>query len=115
MGAMRRCDRGVRAALLAAALAVWGCSDCSLEIATSGLVNGSVGTPYFAELASECGGDVWFLDTGQLPPGIGLQDNGDVEGLPTLAGTFTFVVGVFDFGSEDTAYKGLAITIDPES
>lgn len=115
MGAMWRCDRGVRATLLAVALAVAGCSDCSLEVATSGLVDGSVGTPYFAELTSECGGDLWFLQTGQLPPGIGLQDNGDLEGLPTTAGTFTFVVGVFDFGSEETAYKGLALTIDPES
>src|SRR4051812_38159372 len=75
------------------------CSDCSLSVSTNSLANGVVGVRYFAELDSHCGGDTWFIQTGALPPGIGLQDNGDVAGTPTVAGIYTFTVAVFDFGS----------------
>lgn len=92
---------------------VTACEDCSLSVSTAALPDGVVGVRYFAELNSHCGGDTWFLQTGLLPPGIGLQDNGDLEGTPTTAGTYTFTVGVFDFGSRETAYKGLAIQVDP--
>jgi hypothetical protein len=105
-------DRGIRLALCGAVLALAGCSDCSLSVETNLLPTGTVASPYFAELESDCGGDFWFIQDGQLPPGIGLQDNGDVEGTPIVAGTFTFVVGVFDFGSDDTAFKGLQITVE---
>jgi len=88
------------------------CSDCSLSVSTTSLPNGTVGVRYFKELNSHCGGDAWFIQTGQLPPGIGLQDNGDLEGTPTMAGVFTFTVAVFDFGSGETAFKGLSLAVD---
>jgi hypothetical protein len=88
------------------------CSDCSLSISTHSLPNGTVGVRYFAALNSQCGGDTWFIQTGELPPGIGLQDNGDIQGTPTVAGLFTFTVGVFDFGSGETAFKGFSLEVD---
>ena len=91
------------------------CEDCSLSVSTAALPDAMVGVRYFAELDSHCGGDTWFLQTGLLPPGIGLQDNGDVEGTPTTAGTYSFTVGVFDFGSGETAFKGLSIQVAPGS
>ena len=92
-----------------------GCSDCDLRVSTRQLPDAIVGVRYAVPLTSNCGGDAWFIQTGSLPPGIGLEEDGDLEGIPTLAGTYTFTVGVFDFGSGATAYKGLALTVDPAS
>jgi len=89
------------------------CSDCNLSVSTTDLPNGVVGEYYVTWLNSDCGGDAWFIQTGNLPPGIGVQDNGKVQGTPTVVGFYTFTVGVFDFGSGETAYRGLSIQIDP--
>ena len=86
-----------------------GCG-CDLEIATRALPDGVVGVAYSFELDSHCGGDGWFLDSGTLPPGIGLRDDGTLRGVPTQAGTFLFTIGVFDFDG-DHASKGFALTV----
>jgi len=88
-----------------------GCSNCSLFVSTLSLPDGVVGTSYFFALDSHCGGDVWFIQDGSLPPGIGLQDDGELAGTPTLEGDYLFTVGVFDFGSGETAFKGLSIRV----
>lgn len=100
-------------AVLAAAhlLSATGCSDCDLRVSTRMLPDATLGIRYAVPLTSNCGGDAWFLQTGSLPPGIGLEEDGDLAGIPTLAGTYTFTVGVFDFGTGETAYKGLSITV----
>ena len=90
-----------------------GCSDCDLRVSTRMLPDATVGIRYDVPLTSNCGGDAWFLQTGTLPPGIGLEEDGELAGIPTLAGTYTFTVGVFDFPSGATAFKGLSITVDP--
>jgi large repetitive protein len=97
---------------LALLMAIAGCSDCTLSVSTPSLPDGVVGERYSFQLDSHCGGDTWFLQTGQLPPGIQLQDDGDLVGTPTDAGNFQFTVGVFDFGSSETAYQGLSLTIE---
>jgi hypothetical protein len=111
---------GTLLALLGAALLLGaglvtgsGCSDCDLRVSTRMLPDATVGIRYSVPLTSNCGGDVWFLQTGSLPPGIGLEEDGDLAGIPTLAGTYTFTVGVFDYPSGAVAYKGLSITVDP--
>jgi hypothetical protein len=116
--------RPSRAASLLAALAttVWlgagastqsGCSDCDLRVSTRMLPDAVVGIRYDVPLTSNCGGDAWFLQTGTLPPGIGLEEDGDLAGIPTLTGTYTFTVGVFDFPTGATAFKGFSLTVDP--
>lgn len=104
---------GLAGVLLLALLAatVPACSDCDLSISTPSLPDGDAGTFYFAQLSSHCGGDDWFIQTGSLPPGIGLQENGKIQGTPTSSGIFHFTVGVVDFGSGEAAYKGFAIEI----
>lgn len=104
----------LRLALLGV-LAGWlpACSDCDLSVKTTSLPNGVVGVSYRAQLYSHCGGDIWFIQAGNLAPGIGLNDDGDLQGVPTRSGIYTFTVGVFDFGSGETAYQGLAIQVDP--
>ena len=87
------------------------CSDCDLTVSTPSLPDGEVGEFYFIQLNSDCGGDDWFIQTGILPPGIGLQENGNILGTPTTAGIYLFTVGVFDFGSGEVAYRGFEIEI----
>jgi hypothetical protein len=88
-----------------------GCSDCDLRVSTRMLPDATVGIRYDVPLTSNCGGDDWFLDAGTLPPGIGLEEDGDLAGIPTLPGLYTFTVGVFDYSSGEAAYKGLSITV----
>ena len=68
------------------------CSDCDLSVSTGTLPAGFVGVRYSKQLDSDCGGDAWFIQTGDLPPGIGLQEDGDLLGTPTTVGAFTFTV-----------------------
>jgi hypothetical protein len=106
----------VSAWAVAAALVflVCGCDDCSLKITTNTVPNAVVGVYYSFELSSECGGDTWFLASFDLPPGIGLQSDGDLVGVPTHAGIFSFTVGLVDYDSGDEAYQGYTLTVQPQ-
>ena len=109
--AIRAFRRPLRIALGLFALSLASCSDCTLAVATRSLPDATLGVNYFFELNSNCGGDDWFLQTGTLPPGIGLQDDGRLKGVPTALGSFQFTVGVVDFDSGEVAFKGLSITV----
>jgi len=100
------------ALLVPVRLGPFGCG-CNLAIVNGSVPDGIVGVTYSFNLNSQCGGDTWFIQQGNLPPGIGLQSNGDLRGTPTQPGIFTFTVGVFDFGSGDTAFKGFSLTVAP--
>jgi hypothetical protein len=112
----RAVDRvGLLIALLLFATAPLACSDCTTEIVTNSLPDGSVGILYSLALDSNCGGDFWFVSSGNLPPGIGLLDNGILRGVPTEAGKSTFTLGLIDTDDGDSAYKGFTMTIRPAS
>src|SRR5262249_23561697 len=81
-----------------------GCDDCNLEITTNPLPDAVVGVPYSFGLNSECGGDTWFLASFDLPPGVGLQSDGDLVGVPSVPGIFSFTIGVVDYGSGEQAF-----------
>ena len=99
-------------ASLVALPSVLGCSDCNLKITTGSLPAGVVGADYSERLKSDCGGDFWFLQEGNLPPGIGLDDNGKLRGTPTVVGTFVFTVGVGDNDTLELAFKGLSLVVN---
>ncbi len=87
------------------------CGGCSVKITTETLPDGVVGVEYFFELDSDCGGDSWFLDQGNLPPGISLSNGGRLRGTPLLANVYTFTIGVVDFDDGDFAFRGFVLTV----
>lgn len=91
------------------------CSDCNTEIVTNSLPDGSVGIVYSFALASNCGGNFWFINDGNLPPGIGLLDNGILRGTATQAGRSIFTLGLIDDDTGDSAFKTFTLTILPLS
>ena len=69
---------------------------------TSVAVNdGVVGRSYKATLTASGGTPPyhWSLVGGLVPPGLNLSSSGTIEGVPTLAGSYTFALNVFDSGN----------------
>lgn len=90
---------------------VSACNDCDLKIGTDDLPDAVVGVDYRAHIDSDCGGDQFFFAEGRLPPGIQIQSDGDIRGTPIAEGTYTFTIGVVDFGSGEEAFKGFQIVV----
>jgi hypothetical protein len=91
-----------------------GCGDCDLDVKTSLLPDATLGAPYNVELDSDCGGDVWLIATGLLPPGISFLQEGVLRGTPSMIGTYFFTVEVIDFDHgfvDETAFRGLSLTV----
>ena len=115
-GLRKRAANVIGAALAVLLLtAPLGCSDCETEIVTNALPDGRVDVTYSFALASDCGGDFWFVSDGNLPPGIGLLENGILRGTATNAGISTFTLGVIDEHSGESAFKGFTLKIVPAS
>jgi hypothetical protein len=91
-------------------LALGACDTCELAILTGGLPDGVVDRPYVFQLAEDCGGDIWFLADGSLPPGISLSEDGVLAGTPTLAGEYLFTIGLQDFYGREVV-KGFSLAI----
>lgn len=79
-------------------------------ITISSLDNGEVGEAYTATLTAT--GDTpitWSKESGDMPTGLTLSENGAISGTPTLGGTFTFTVKAVNAAGSDT--KQLSIKI----
>ncbi|MGH9722694.1 MAG: putative Ig domain-containing protein, partial [Bryobacteraceae bacterium] len=85
-----------------------------LQITTSSLPNGTVGSAYPAPKLDATGGQppyTWGLAVGSGPLPGGLQISGAaITGTPNAAGTFTFTLRVTD-GAGASATRALSITI----
>jgi len=84
----------------------------TLQIMTTTLPSGQVGTPYSQQLVARGGAPgvyTWRLVSGMLPPGLNLSSNGLISGTPTMPGIYNFTVEVTD-GSQ-TVQQPLSITI----
>ncbi|WP_425510202.1 putative Ig domain-containing protein [Xanthomonas indica] len=72
----------------------------TLTVAPSTLPSGTAGTAY-SQTLSTSGGTApysYALSSGTLPAGLSLSGAGVLSGTPTVAGSFTFVIGVTDAG-----------------
>jgi hypothetical protein len=88
-----------------------------LAIRTKGLVDGTVDTPYQAQLVATGGTPplVWTVIAGGLPSGLALNPTtGAIAGAPTATpGTYPFTVEVEDNSSPpETAIQNLSITVN---
>ncbi|MGI6737112.1 MAG: putative Ig domain-containing protein [Anaerovoracaceae bacterium] len=62
--------------------------------------------------ASQSEGLIWKVDSGELPAGLVLGENGKISGMPQKAGTSCFTVKCIS-EEGDSAVKEFAITVDP--
>jgi hypothetical protein len=90
-----------------------------LDITTTSLPNGSVGTPYSQTLQATGGTTpyTWSKTAGDLPAGLTLASTGIISGTPTTVGTYNFTVQVTDSTSPtpNSDTQALAITINPQT
>jgi uncharacterized repeat protein (TIGR01451 family) len=85
-----------------------------LEITTTSLPGGVVGSPYSATLMATGGTTpyAWRVNTGALPPGLSLSSVGGISGTPTTSGSYPFEVAVTDSSSPvETATAELTMTV----
>ena len=98
-------------------LALVGCSDHEdLIIVTESLPDGKVGVEYAFAIEVEGDGDDFLVVSGNLPPGIQLDDSGVLMGTPTDAGRFTFTIealDLFDGFIIDRTTQGFSLLIEP--
>lgn len=103
------------ALVLAAGLTtLTGC--CDFEIETPSLPSGTRLQPYSFDLDTKCGDADWFVLSGQLPPGLGLDSRrGRLSGTPSLAGLYTFTLEarLRSSSSNDVISRGYAVEIEP--
>ena len=79
-------------------LTVIGLGETLVITTGSPLPKATEGEPYHVALSAE-GGETpygWFINAGSLPAGVQLLSSGELQGIPTEIGTFTFTVKVVD-------------------
>ena len=89
-----------------------------LNITTTSLPGGTVGTSYSQALAATGGISpyTWALYSGSLPAGLFLSSGGVISGTPTTANTYNFTVEATDSASPaNTDTQALSIIVVPSS
>ncbi len=97
-------------------ITITGSGNGTLKIVTTSLPAGTGGVQYGASLQASGGTPpyTWTQVAGVLPPGLALNTNGAIAGIPTAPGTYGVTVQVSDSSSpEQTAQASLSITIMP--
>jgi hypothetical protein len=83
----------------------------SPTITTTTLPNGGIGMAYNQTLiATGTPSITWSMESGNLPTGLTLSENGVIAGIPTTAGMFNFTVKATNSVGFNT--QALSITID---
>jgi hypothetical protein len=102
-------DSGAREATKACQVTI------ALSITPASLPNGTAGRDYAQTLRATGGAGPyqWSLVSSQLPPGLSLfASTGEIRGIPTGLGAYTFTVRVQDSSTGTTGQRTFALTID---
>lgn len=68
------------------------------DYSNTGRTYGTVGLPFLETPSAGCPNSTWFFPTavrvatGRLAPGLQLQANGTVSGVPTMAGSYSMTI-----------------------
>jgi Putative Ig domain len=90
-------------------------SNSTLVIVTKSLPTAQAGSQYLVQLvASGVAPYHWSVISGTLPPGLSLNSDGFLQGIPQQPGQFNFVVEVQD-GSNSTARLEVTSTIGEQA
>jgi len=81
------------------------------QITTTSLPTGTVGEQYSKRLEAADYAE-WSIASGSLPPGLELNSNGYIHGIPTTPNTYTFTVKATNVTGSET--KQFSITIGAE-
>lgn len=78
------------------------------------MADGTVGSDYSQKIEVEGGTPPYLsaINSGQLPPGLLLDENGLVRGIPTTRGKYTFNIGVVDSASLVNGYPSQSVSGD---
>ncbi|HWE00175.1 MAG TPA: putative Ig domain-containing protein, partial [Bryobacteraceae bacterium] len=90
----------------------------SLQITSTGLPSGNVGTAYLATLSTSgaTGAVTWSRTSGTLPSGLALSSNGTISGTPAAVGDSAFTVQAIDStGLSASASFTIHIALPPNS
>src|SRR5262249_26969584 len=71
----------------------------NLQISTTSVPNGVVGSAYPSQFFAVSGGVApysWSIQSGSLPPGLTLTSAGLLSGTPTTPNSYNFVVAVIN-------------------
>ena len=86
-------------------------------ITTTALPNGIVGQQYPPQILTAAGGVPpysWSVTSGSFPAGLALSKDGLINGYPSAAGDFFFIVTVQDSAiTPQTALRSLQISVNP--
>jgi hypothetical protein len=95
-----------------AAVTVNPVNNQALQITTGGLPAGEQGASYSASFSATGGTEPysWSVSAGAPPAGVVLSANGDLSGMPTSSGTFSFTVTVAD-STGATANGNFSVTV----
>src|SRR5690349_24907997 len=83
-----------------------------LQVTSSQLPGGTIGSAYSATLGASGGTSPysWSVSSGTLPTGLSLSSSGAISGTPTVAGAFPFTVAVKD-AAGGSASASLSINV----
>ena len=91
---------------------------CAFEIDQISISNtvpdGRVGVEFFFAIETNDDVNAFRIVAGELPPGLQLSNAGELFGVPTMTGTFSFTVEALDVSQgfiEESTSKAFSLTI----
>lgn len=97
-------------------LPYWGWWDSEVGVGSNSL-HGYVGLPFNESPKARCIGGQWYftypvrIETGALPPGLQMNEQGYITGVPERAGTWYFKVTWEGITCAGMSYKGGSLSL----